>query len=359
MLHKTLHIINSLDIGGAENQLTEFLINADEKMHEQLDVLVLYGGQYRMELLKASGKKIINLNRKRKYDPTIIWEMIRIIRRGKYTLVMAQLFPTILYAAVSSFFLPHVKFVMREPNVYTRRRKYRLFKVIDGFIYSRYLKIVCVDRQVEESLLKWLPQLAGKTVTFPKGIVIPHLYKKTRAKYDIIFVGRLTRQKGVEILLKVAAELRARRVIKKVAIVGEGELTKELHAEARNLGIDDLVDFLGKRNDVENLLQQSRLFLLPSRWEGTPSALLEAMACGVPVLATSVGGVPYIIDSDVNGVLVPPGNIELMTRAAQQILTKKSIARRLGHNARKKVIRCYSIQDYTNRMIDFYRQIRN
>lgn len=351
-----LHILNHLDIGGAEQQLEQFLTHALQKEKYELDVLVLFNG-FRVDRLRKAGIKVIDLNMKRKYSALAPWKIYQIIRRGRYDMVFAQLSPAIFYVAAASLFLPHVKYITREPNVYSRRRRYRIFKLLDRLMYSRYEKILCVDEEVKKELVKWQPQVRRKTLAFGKGIVLPPKKTQWRKSIDLIFVGRLTRQKGLDILLKAIARLKQSRLIHRVLIVGEGSLKTRLQFQANQLSLSEVVTFPGKEKDINTLLLKSKCFVLPSRWEGTPSALLEAMANSVPVIATRVGGVPHVISDCVDGLLIPPENPEALSTAIRRLLSNKRLAARLGRNARGKIMKDFSLQVYTRRMLQLYDEL--
>src|SRR5207244_7456480 len=109
------------------------------------------------------------------------------------------------------------------------------------------------------------------------------------------------------------------------------------------LGIQDTVVFLGQRTDTVELLQQSRGFVLPSRWEGMPNALLEAMACGLPCIATRVSGSEDIISEGCNGLLVEPEQPAEMALALRRIIEDTTLAQQLGQEGRLTVVRDYQL----------------
>jgi glycosyltransferase involved in cell wall biosynthesis len=170
-------------------------------------------------------------------------------------------------------------------------------------------------------------------------------------------VGRLTVAKGLDILLQAVSELRSNRLLDCVAIVGDGPLLPMLREKAKQLAIENRVCFLGARNDVNTLLQQSKLFVLPSRWEGLPLSVLEAMAFGIPVIASNVGGIPEVITHGVNGLLVKPEAPKILAEAIEKLLSNRKLARTLGHTARKHILTHYSIEEYTNSIFDLYNEI--
>jgi glycosyltransferase involved in cell wall biosynthesis len=140
----------------------------------------------------------------------------------------------------------------------------------------------------------------------------------------IVFVGRLVEIKGLRELLAAIPRLIARRPQVQVACVGEGPLLRDLQTAARQSGIQDRVMFPGALPPVEvaKWIAASNLVCLPSHSEGLPNIVIEALACGRPVVASDVGGIPELIDSGC-GVLTPPQNPERLAQALEQCLTTR------------------------------------
>ena len=126
---------------------------------------------------------------------------------------------------------------------------------------------------------------------------------------------------------------------------------------AVELGIQDSVEFLGLRRDVVDLLQQSWGFVMPSRWEGMPNALLEAMACGLPCVATRVSGSEDVITDGVNGLLVEPEQPDQMAWALRRIIEDTDLARRLGQEGRATAIRDYQLSSIVEQCLELYRRL--
>jgi glycosyltransferase involved in cell wall biosynthesis len=147
-----------------------------------------------------------------------------------------------------------------------------------------------------------------------------------RGRPVVLAVGRLARQKGFGVLLEAAAGWRDLDPAPLVVIAGDGPLAGELRARAAELGVE--ARFTGRRDDVAALLAAAAVFVLPSRWEGQPLVLQEALRAGVPVVATRVGGVPCLTGEDA-AVLVPCGDARALAAAVRSVLTDAPLAARL------------------------------
>ncbi|HEY4384557.1 MAG TPA: glycosyltransferase family 4 protein, partial [Ktedonobacteraceae bacterium] len=179
----------------------------------------------------------------------------------------------------------------------------------------------------------------------------------------IICVARLEYSKGVDVLLHawkrmlLALAQQAPQLKPRLSIVGGGELLSQMLWIATSLDILSSVEFLGMRNDVLALLQNSRGFVFPSRWEGMPNALLEAMACGLPCIATRVSGSEDIITSEVDGLLVPSEDPVALADALCRLLCDDVLAQRLGEQARTTVVQKYRLSHVVAQCLDLYQRL--
>lgn len=146
----------------------------------------------------------------------------------------------------------------------------------------------------------------------------------------VLGVGRLAPQKGFGTLLAAAASWRGRQPVPLVVIAGTGPLAGDLARQARELKVD--ARFLGVRDDVAGLLAAADVFVLPSRWEGQPLILQEALSAGRPIIAADVGGVRDLTGDD-SALLVPPDDPAALGRAVLAVLDDPDLAGKLGKSA--------------------------
>ena len=151
------------------------------------------------------------------------------------------------------------------------------------------------------------------------------------------YVGRLSPEKHPELFLRTAARVHARLPQARFVVIGDGPLRGALEALAARLCIGDVVTFEGECDDMPARYQGLDIVLSTSWHEGTPLAVLEAMACGLPVVATDVGGVPELIVSGATGWLAPAGDEAAMARRALALLQSPETMHRFGHAARERV----------------------
>ncbi len=200
----------------------------------------------------------------------------------------------------------------------------------------------------------------------PNGIDIDtfrpsaHLPDPSQPERTILCVSRLEYPKGVDVLLhawgRMMHEPSAWRTSLKLRlrIVGQGIFLPQMQRIVDELGIQDSVEFLGLRRDVVNLLQQSWGFVLPSRWEGMPNALLEAMACRLPCVATCVSGSEDIIHDGINGLLVEPENPAELAVALRRIVEDTSLAQALAQEAYTTIVNEYQLKTIAEQSLQLY-----
>lgn len=169
----------------------------------------------------------------------------------------------------------------------------------------------------------------------------------------LISVGRLVDAKDYPTLFAAAATLRAEGREFSLSIVGDGDLRANVEANVARSGLNDTVRLLGNRTDVGSLLQSSDAFVLSSRREGLPVSVLEALATGLPVVATKVGAIPDVVNDGENGLLVPPGDPQALAAAIRRLLDDAPLRRLIGETARRLVVEQYSL----DRMVDRYAEI--
>ena len=171
-------------------------------------------------------------------------------------------------------------------------------------------------------------------------------------------MGRLTEIKKHDLFLKMAQQVCSSRRDVLFFIVGDGELREELESMARVLGVDVAVRFLGWRQDLSTIYAASDLFVLTSRNEGTPVALIEAMASGVPGVSTDVGGVRDVITSPSVGYVVPFGDPAALSSAVLSFLAEGATERRaMGMQARDVVSKRFTIDRLVEQIAGLYDEL--
>lgn len=225
-----------------------------------------------------------------------------------------------------------------------------VLKKADAYIVlSNFIKKELINEGFDEK----------KIHIIPNGVDIKKFYPEKIKKYGktkiITFVGRLTHEKGLFYLLKALKKIKFSGF--ELFLLGEGPLEKDLKEFVKKIGLEEKVKFWGYQQDVFEFLQMSDLFVLPSISEGMSNALLEAMACGLPIVATEVSGSADLIEDGMNGFLVKPGDIKGLAKAIENILKDEKMAKMMGEANRQKIVENYSIDKIVDRYIALYKTL--
>jgi glycosyltransferase involved in cell wall biosynthesis len=179
-----------------------------------------------------------------------------------------------------------------------------------------------------------------------------------RDPLTLLFLGRLGERKGIYDLIKVTADLHKQYPEIRLLCGGDGHIDQVM-AYAKDLGIKDCVEVLGwvQGEEKKRLLLTSTIFILPSYAEGLPMSILEAMAYGMPVISTSVGGIPDAINHEVDGIMVQPGDTEELRKSIEKLLKNPVMRHRIGSAARNKVNKIFNANKILPELEKIYTEI--
>ena len=175
--------------------------------------------------------------------------------------------------------------------------------------------------------------------------------------YTVVCVARLSYEKGTDILLQAWNLVHREAPQARLLIVGDGILRTQLQRMTVALGISQSVIFAGEQRDIPAQLYRGSFAVLPSRWEGMPNAVLEAMACGIPCVATRVSGSEDIIQHETNGLLVDVYDYQAMAQAILTLLRDPERTRMYGQAARERIEQAYALDHITDQYVALYQHI--
>lgn len=238
-------------------------------------------------------------------------------------------------AIVSSLFLgiPVLVSVRSDPNKeYAGRIMRFLSKTLFGLASGVIL-------QTEDAKLYFPKWIRKKAVIMPNSLnknFIKPKYNNQRLN-EIVTVGSIDENKNQALLIEAFALINQDYPEMKVVIYGDGAKRKELEEKVKNLGLQDKILFPGRENAVYNKIDKARIFVLTSKVEGMPNALIEAMALGLAVISTDCpcGGPRTLIQEGENGLLIPVGDVKALEKALRKILDHTELEEKLGMNAHK------------------------
>jgi glycosyltransferase involved in cell wall biosynthesis len=306
-------------------------------------------------------------------DGAALVTLYRLIRRGRFDLVHTHSSKAGILGRVAAR-LAGVPRLVHTPHGhvfggYAGRATTRVFVWLERWAARFTHRIVgLTDQEARDHLALGIGRPA-QFVTIPSGIDLTPFEKPSedaaaiKASLDlprsaclIGTVGRLEPVKGHRYLLDAFAGLAPRFPDLHLALVGDGELLPELTGRARRSGFGDRVRFLGWRDDVPWLLGGFDLFVFPSLNEGMGRALVEAMAAGVPVVASRAGGIPEVLGGGEAGLLVEPASGHALAGGIEALLRDATVRDRLGRAGRERA-RCFTVDAMLGKIEALYREL--
>jgi len=201
---------------------------------------------------------------------------------------------------------------------------------------------------------------AGRCETMLLGVDRTRFYPSPTLspKPQVLYVGRIEEAKGAYDLLRAWEHVLVCCPDARLTMVGEDRTSGSFLQEARSLGIADSITLTGPMpgNEVAGLMRHSQIFCLPSHNEGTPVSMMEALSCGLPIVATRVGGIPDIVNHAETGLLVDKGDVTGLASALQTLLHDHAACVRMGKNAQDFAAACLDIRRTANRLVALYQE---
>jgi glycosyltransferase involved in cell wall biosynthesis len=349
------HVTLSLDVGGQEKLLLEFIRHAERSRFQPL-VIVLGSRGPLAAAVEALDCPVIALNEAPGLRPSRMRRLAAVYRAHQVDLVHTHDDAPLVYGMPAAWWakIParlHTHHHGRLTKV-TRRQE-----MLIRWASRLTRRFVCVShdsaRYAEE-----LGVRKDRIVTLHNGIDLERFpYHGPRSDGPVVTVARLSPEKDIPTLLH-AARLAADAVPDfRLEIAGDGPCREDLHRLAAELRLQEHVRFLGAVSDVPALLARARLFVLASQTEGVSLTILEAMARGLPVVATLVGGNPEVVLQENSGLLVPAGNASALMKAMLRIYRNSETAQGLGLAGRRRVEAHFDVRHMVARYEALYDQV--
>lgn len=235
----------------------------------------------------------------------------------------------------------------------------RISKWYVRFIFTRSTKVIALSSEWEMNIRRMAPK--AEVICIYNSVNLPGIsgnLEQRQRKPIILFLGRLGKRKGAYDLLEAVKKVKA--VVPNVVLKcgGDGEL-EEIRECAQKLGLAESVEILGwvRGHQKEALLKEAAVYVLPSYNEGLPMGVLEAMSEGLPVVSTTIGGIPDAIDSGISGILIQPGDITGLARAVEMLLQSADLRQKMGDSAREKVVNTFSADKVIPRLENVYLEL--
>ncbi|MGS5086078.1 glycosyltransferase family 4 protein [Hydrogenophaga sp. A37] len=226
---------------------------------------------------------------------------------------------------------------LHGPEIFQSAQRWRLDAKI-----ARAQFVACISEFGRKQAMRFSDEAHWHKLKVVRCGVNPGLYAAeptARKGHDLLFVGRLEERKGVNFLLDALALLKARGSDVRLKIVGNGPQKEALQSQTATLSLDAMVNFAGTKDEVgvSEALRHADLLIVPSLSEGLPVVIMEALASGVPVVASAVDGIPELVRDGETGRLVPPADPQALANGIEQLLQDPGVRLRMGNAGRQLV----------------------
>lgn len=362
--NRILYVIATLDPHGAERQMVTLARRLDRERFEPMVCALTRGGPLEQDLDQAGIETVI-LGKSRKLDLSVVWRLKRLIREREIDLVHTWLFTGNAYGRAAAWLAGGCKIVASERSV--DRWRNVIHRSVDRFLARRTGCILANAQAVRQFLIYRERIAAEKIEVVPNGIDITRfegvkpapIRAELGLSEDAPLIGcvaRLAEQKGLEYLVLAAREVVERIPQAAFVIAGSGPEEEEIRDLIVELDMEGKVHLLGHRDDAPAVMAALDVFVLPSLWEGLPNVMLEAMAAGLPTVATAVDGALELILENKNGILVPPGDARSLANVIAQLVENPDLGYRLAANGQQRV-QGYTIERMVERTQAVYERL--
>jgi glycosyltransferase involved in cell wall biosynthesis len=317
-----------------------------------------------LDELRAAGVTVIELDRRRRIQPLAWLPLLRHARRHGVDVLHSHKFGSNAWAAAAAPLIRAHVLVTHEHSWSFSGDRLRM--LVDRHVIGpRADAMVAVSELDARRMVEIEGLPPGKVRVIPNGIVTPEVTDPQSLRRELSidpavpvvgFVGSLRPEKRVDLILAAAAKVLDQRSIH-VVLVGAGPEEAALRSQARASSIEDSVSFLGFRPDATTLAAGFDVAVLASDREGAPLTLLEYMALGRPVVTTSVGGIPEIVEDGRDAVLVPAGDAAALANAIARLLDDPAERLRLGSAASARQAEHYSFSEMTRQVERLYLEL--
>ncbi|MBP1919011.1 glycosyltransferase [Youngiibacter multivorans] len=359
MRYKILHILPSFGIGGAEKLVLNLLSKYDKDQFE-IEVVCLHSRMntiYESELDRI-GAKVIYLDKKSGLNIGTIFNLNTLFRKIKPDVIHTHLYTT-KYALIPAF-LNRIKVRVHTVHSIAEKELNRRDIIIQKLAYRSFGFIPIAISDIVKKSIKTVYKFEAAPVIY-NGVEVSKYYHVDNTDNDIIRlinVGRFSKVKNHKLLIDAIRLVAVTHKNIKLTLVGDGEERKSIEDLVDRYDLKEIVCFLGVREDIPKLLADSDIFIMSSNWEGLSLAIIEAMASGLPIISTDVGGMSEIVHNDKNGLLVESQDEQGLADAIC-LLVENYELRKMMSKESKQLSGKYDIENTNNKYQELYRKLIN
>lgn len=367
-----VHLIFKLDVGGLEKVMLDCIKGTQNSGISHAVIALTETTEFASNLPR--NVQVFSLNKKAGSDLGCHIRLYKLLKCLKPTIIQTYNIATIEYHPIA--WLAGVKGHIHAEHgrdIYDPKGENKKHNLLRRFM-SRFIQsYIAVSDDLTQWLLNYVKLNPAKVKLIYNGVDTNKFSRLTNikrtvtpyAESDFVFgaISRLTPIKDHHNLIQAFAILKNKHNEKinnvKLLIVGDGPLKKELQQLVNTLNLADYITFTGERNDIKEILSELNVYVMSSIAEGIPLAILEAMSTGLPIVSTNVGGIPELLESKKQGLLVPPQNSEALAQGLLWMIENKTLALAQGQVSRKIVESKFSLTSMVDNYLKEYKKLLN
>ena len=365
-----IHLITDLITAGAQKALYRLLLHTDRTKYRPIVIALRDADTDIAQQIKALDIPVIDLDMLPRWRFDKLFLLYRELRRQKPDIMHCWMIHSNIIGRL-------VGRMARVPAIIVSRRSDRnggqIYTHLNRWLVNWSDGIIAVSESSRQAELAETGISSDRVVTVPNGLDASMFADKSTASERqelraslgiqdehllIGSIGRLTEAKGYPDLIKAFQLVHQELPQSRLMIVGKGKLEAELKTLASELGIIDFVQFPGVRSDIPQLLNTFDTFAFSSHWEGMPNALMEAMAAGVPCVATKVSAAPELIDNGVHGLLVAPNHPAELAEGILKLLNDTALREAVAAAGRERILTKFTLENTAAKTMALYEKIR-
>ncbi len=357
---RILHILPNFGPGGAERLVVNLMETTNKERFEVAAVsLFPETGTILEKEIREKGLKVYFLNKHLGPDPRMVYKLYRIFKEYKPNILHTHRY--VLRYALLPALLCRIPVKIHTVHSIAEKEVDGIGKVIHWFAF--HLGGV-VPVSISQQVANTVKDLYGKNIHTPviyNGIPTNHfvnnshrLTQRINKNLILIHIGRFATPKNHHLLIESFSIAVKEHPNMELWLVGDGPLRPEIEKLVKEKELENKVKFLGVRSDILQLLSESDVFILPSDWEGVPLTVLEAMATGKPVIATTVGGVSELVEDGRTGILVPPKDPKALAQAILRLAKDPAMRESMGKEGQKRAIEKFDIKQTARQYEELY-----
>lgn len=338
---RIVHFIDTAGVGGAETVMMQCVQGLQSDGH---DVEVWHiGNDWVAEQCKSKGIKVRQVWAPALYKhiytlPLFLMLFLLQIYRYRVTVLHSHIYPAISAVAFIAIF-PGFRHIGTLHDTWFLDSRFSVRRIILKYAAATGTKLIVISNAMLNEVSSRLDIKPSRFFVVYNGTDGRHYHpaedENNKEIINIVSVARLITRKRMDLIIDAVRDLNSRALSLHAVIVGNGELHDKLSKMINERGLSDCVHLLGERQDIADILRHGDIFLLPSDNEGLPCSIIEAMACGLSIIATDVGGVSELVEDGKNGYLFPAGDLGELVNCIEKLAVNSKLREQFGKASRQ------------------------